>query len=82
MATRAYTKEKLEKLGFTVLDSRSNFLFAMKPGTDGGAIYRGLKERGVLVRHFDKDPIRDYNRITIGTPEQMDIFLTKLEELL
>lgn len=82
MATRAYTKEKLEALGFTVLDSRSNFLFAMKPGIDGGAIYRGLKERGVLVRHFDKDPIRDYNRITIGTPEQMDIFLKKLEELL
>ena len=82
MATRAYTKEKLEALGFTVLDSRSNFLFARKPGTDGGAIYRGLKERGVLVRHFDKDPIRDYNRITIGTPEQMDIFLKKLEELL
>lgn len=82
MATRAYTKEKLEALGFTVLESRSNFLFAMKPGTDGGAIYRGLKERGVLVRHFDKDPIRDYNRITIGTPEQMDIFLKKLEELL
>ena len=82
MATRAYTKEKLEALGFTVLDSRSNFLFAMKPDTDGGAVYRGLKERGVLVRHFDKDPIRDYNRITIGTPEQMDIFLEKLEELL
>lgn len=82
MATRAYTKEKLENLGFTVLDSRSNFLFARKPGTNGGAIYRGLKERGVLVRHFDKDPIRDYNRITIGTQEQMDIFLTKLEELL
>ena len=82
MDTRAYTKEKLEKLGFTVLDSRSNFLFARKPGTDGGAISRGLKERGVLVRHFDKDPIRDYNRITIGTQEQMDIFLTKLEELL
>ena len=82
MVTRAYTKEKLEALGFTVLDSRSNFLFASKPGTDGGAIYRGLKERGVLVRHFDKDPIRDYNRITIGTPEQMDIFLKKLEELL
>lgn len=82
MATRAYTKEKLEVLGFTVLDSRSNFLFARKPGTDGGAIYRGLKERGVLVRYFDKDPIRDYNRITIGTPEQMDIFLKKLEELL
>ena len=82
MATRTYTKKRLEKLGFTVLDSRSNFLFARKPGTDGGAIYRGLKERGVLVRHFDKAPIRDYNRITIGTQEQMDIFLERLEELL
>lgn len=82
METRAYTKEKLEKLGFTVLDSKSNFLFAKKPGVDGGAIYRGLKDRGVLVRHFDKDPIRDYNRITIGTREQMDILLSKLEELL
>lgn len=82
METRAYTKEKLEELGFTVLDSKSNFLFAKKPGVDGGAIYRGLKDRGVLVRHFDKDPIRDYNRITIGTREQMDILLSKLEELL
>ena len=82
METRAYTKEQLEKLGFTVLDSKSNFLFAKKPGVDGGAIYRGLKDRGVLVRHFDKDPIRDYNRITIGTREQMDILLSKLEELL
>ena len=82
METRAYTKEQLEKLGFTVLDSKSNFLFAQKPGVDGGAIYRGLKDRGVLVRHFDKDPIRDYNRITIGTREQMDILLSKLEELL
>ncbi len=82
METRAYTKEQLEKLGFTVLDSKSNFLFAKKPGMDGGAIYRGLKDRGVLVRHFDKDPIRDYNRITIGTREQMDILLSKLEELL
>ena len=82
METRAYIKEQLEKLGFTVLDSKSNFLFAKKPGVDGEAIYRGLKDRGVLVRHFDKDPIRDYNRITIGTREQMDILLSKLEELL
>lgn len=82
MATRSYTKEKLKKLGFIVLDSSANFLFTRKPGTDGEYIYRGLRERGVLVRHFDKEPIRDYNRITIGTLEQMDIFLNKLEELL
>lgn len=82
METRAYTKAELEKLGFTMPDSRSNFLFAGKPGTDGGEIYRGLKERGVLIRHFDKDRIRDYNRITIGTKEQMDIMLEKLREIL
>ena len=82
MATRAYTKEKLEKLGFTVLPSQSNFLFVRKPGTEGADIYRRLKERGVLVRHFDKERIRDYNRITIGTREQMDILLEKLREFL
>ena len=82
METRAYTTRELEKLGFTVLPSRANFIFAKKDGVDGGALYRGLKERGVLVRHFDKERVRDYNRITIGTREQMDIFLEKVKELL
>ena len=82
METRAYTTQKLEELGFTVLPSKSNFIFAKKDGVDGGAVYQGLKDRGVLVRHFDKERIRDYNRITIGTREQMDIFLEKLKELL
>lgn len=82
METRSYTAKELEKLGFTVLPSQSNFLFVKKDGVDGEAVYRGLKDRGVLVRHFDKKRIRDYNRITIGTKEQMDIFLEKLKELL
>ena len=82
METRAYTARELEKLGFTVLPSQSNFLFARKPGTEGADVYRRLKEQGVLVRHFDKERIRDYNRITIGTREQMDILLEKLREFL
>ncbi|MBS6533313.1 MAG: histidinol-phosphate transaminase [Oscillospiraceae bacterium] len=82
METRDYTARELEKLGFTVLPSQSNFLFVRKPGTEGADIYRRLKERGVLVRHFDKERIRDYNRITIGTREQMDILLEKLREFL
>ncbi len=82
METREYTAGELRKLGFAVLPSKTNFLFAKKDGMDGAAIYQGLKERGVLIRHFDKDRIRDYNRITIGTKEQMDIFLEKLRELL
>ena len=82
METRAYTARELEKLGFTVLPSQSNFLFARKPGTEGADVYRRLKEWGVLVRHFDKERIRDYNRITIGTREQMDILLEKLRVFL
>ena len=82
METRTYTTEELEKLGFSVLPSQSNFIFAKKDGVDGASLYQGLKDRGVLVRHFDKERIRDYNRITIGTREQMDIFLEKVRELL
>ena len=82
METRDYTTRELEKLGFTVLPSQTNFLFARKPGVEGADVYRRLKERGVLVRHFDKERIRDYNRITIGTREQMDILLEKLREFL
>ena len=82
METRDYTTRELEKLGFTVLPSKTNFIFAKKPGLAGAALYQGLKERGVLVRYFDKDRIRDYNRITIGTREQMDILLEKVRELL
>ena len=82
METRDYTAAELKKLGFEVLPSKTNFLFARKAGVNGADLYRGLKERGVLIRHFDKDRIRDYNRITIGTREQMDIFLEKLRELL
>lgn len=82
METRTYTTEELEKLGFSVLPSQSNFILAKKDGVDGASLYQGLKDRGVLVRHFDKERIRDYNRITIGTREQMDIFLEKVRELL
>ena len=81
-SSAAMSKEELEKLGFTVLPSQSNFLFARKPGTEGADVYRRLKEWGVLVRHFDKERIQDYNRITIGTREQMDILLEKLREFL
>ena len=82
METRAYVTQELEKLGFTVLPSRTNFIFAKRDGMDGKVLCQGLRDRGVLIRHFDKARIRDYNRITIGTREQMDIFLEKLKELL
>ena len=63
-------------------DSSTNFLFAKSDRISGGELYGKLKEKGVLVRHFTKESISDYVRITIGTREQMDIFLTKVCEII
>ncbi|MBQ7820753.1 MAG: histidinol-phosphate transaminase [Clostridia bacterium] len=80
--TRTDTTEKLRALGFEVLDSKCNFIFAKHPLLDGEAYYKELKSRGVLVRHFGSEKIRDYNRITIGTPEMMDTLLKQTREIL
>ena len=80
--TRAMTAAELKKLGFEVLDSDSNFLFARHSRISGEKIYEQLKKRGILVRHFNKERIRDFNRITIGTPQQMQVMLKQMEELL
>lgn len=82
METREYTRKALQKLGFECMPSKTNFLFARHPLMEGAALYQALRERGVLVRHFDQPRIRDYNRITVGTREQMQILLGILEEML
>ena len=82
MRVRAWTAEKLQALGFQLTDSKTNFVFAKHPKADGKEIYLRLKKKGVLVRHFDAHRIRDYNRITIGSQEQMQIFLEKMTEVL
>ena len=79
---RAWSAEALEKLGFTVLPSAANFLFATCPQMSGEALYRGLKERGILVRWFDAPRIRDYLRITIGTREEMETLAATLQTML
>ena len=68
---REWTVSELEKLGFYVLPSRANFVFAKSDKIDGEKLYLKLKNRGILVRHFTKNTICQYNRITIGTAEQM-----------
>ena len=79
---RAYTVERLDALGFTTLPSLANFIFTRCPGMDGGALYRELKRRGVLVRYWNKPELRDYVRVTIGSKEQMDRFLSTVQAIL
>ena len=79
---REYTVTELEKLGFTVLPSKANFVFAKSDKIGGKALYTALKEKGVLIRHFDKSRIADFNRITIGSREEMETFLAAVKEIL
>ena len=78
---REYTADQLRKRGFRVTDSIANFVFAAKPGCDGGELYEKLRQKGVLVRHFSKDRIKDYLRITVGTVEQMNGLLDAIDEI-
>ena len=80
--TREWTKKQLEKLGFFVLPSDTNFLFAKTGKMDGGQLYETLKSKGILVRHFGNPKISQYNRITIGTREQMEVLINTLKEVL
>ena len=68
---REWTVKELKKLGFETLESKTNFVFAKSNKIDGEKLYFELKNRGILVRHFTKEIICQYNRITIGTIEQM-----------
>ena len=79
---RKWTTEQLAALGFTVLPSDANFVFARTDAMDGEAVYQALKARGILVRHFSKERIRDFNRITIGTRSQMETFINTLRGIL
>lgn len=79
---REYTELELKKLGFLMTDSGSNFVFAKHPEFDGKKLYQKLKENGILVRHFDKPIISDYNRITIGTKNQMQKLIETIKAIL
>ncbi len=82
MEVRKWTVEQLKAMGFVLTDSKANFLFAKHPTADGKEIYLRLKKKGVLIRHFDTPRLCAYNRITIGSREQMEIFMEKLKEVL
>lgn len=75
---RARLSTELTKMGWSVIPSQTNFLFANVPGGNGKACYEYLKNRGILVRYFDKPGQRDKVRISIGTVEQDDDVLDAL----
>ena len=82
MENREWTITQLEKRGFTVLPSLTNFVFAKTEQIDGEALYQKLKNQGILVRHFRKEAIRDYNRITIGTMVQMRALMDAIDRIM
>ena len=79
---REYTAEALGKLGFSVLDSKANFIFAESAEIGGRELYEKLKARGILVRYFGSDRINNFVRITVGTMEQMQALVAAVEAIL
>ena len=79
---RKWTVNALQKLGFTVLPSDANFIFTRSDRISGECLYRKLKWRGILIRHFEKERIADYNRISIGTIDQMKRLIKEITTIL
>ena len=79
---REFTIAELRKLDFYVTDSKANFVFAKSDDISGIHLYTELKKRGILIRHFDTEKISDYNRITVGTMQQMKILIKEITEIL
>jgi histidinol-phosphate aminotransferase len=82
IASRERMIKGLSQLGFAVLPSSANFIFARYPGRDGAMLARALRDKAVLVRHFAKPRIGDYLRITVGTDEQTGSLLSALTDIL
>ena len=79
---RAYTERELTDLGFRVLPSKTNFVFAESDKVDGATLYTELRKRGILVRHFTLERIKNFNRITIGTLDDMKAFIAAVKEII
>ena len=79
---RDYTIRELRRLGFSVTDSKANFVFAESSEIDGETLYRALRARGILVRFFGKGRIKNYNRITVGTRAEMETLICAILEIL
>jgi histidinol-phosphate aminotransferase len=82
MATRETLVGRMQALGFEVLPSAANFVFARHPDHDGAALSAALRQRAIIVRHFKQPRIDAFLRITIGTDAQCDALVAALREIL
>ena len=82
LQNREWTANALKALGFSMTESRTNFLFVTHPKLDGAKLYQQLKDRGILVRFFNTPRLKDYNRITIGSKDEMQVLVTTIKEIL
>jgi len=81
IAERERLAQALTALGFVVLPSRANFLFARHPAWNGAALTQALRKEAILVRHFrTPERIAPFVRITVGTPEQNDRLVAVVRE--
>jgi histidinol-phosphate aminotransferase len=81
MRNRGTLSESLERMGFELVPSSANFVF-VKPPEPADGVVAALRERKILVRHYDREPIAGWIRITIGSREQHEELLAAFEEIL
>jgi histidinol-phosphate aminotransferase len=82
IATRERVAAALISMGVEVMPSSANFLFIRSPEKTGAGFFAALRDRGILVRHFDKPRIADYLRVSIGTDAEMDVFLEQCRNII
>ena len=82
ISNREYTVNELTKRGFTIPDSKANFIFAKHNTLSGEEYFNELRKRNIVVRYFSKERIKDYVRITIGSIEQMKALIEASDEIL
>lgn len=82
VSTREKVTAELRELGFNVVPSKANFIFASHALYNAGELFARLKEKGVLVRHFNKEKIDNYLRISIGSEEEMETFIEIVKEIM
>ena len=82
IATREWTTDELNGLGFEVLDSKTNFVMAKPTTIEAEELFKRLREEKIIVRYFNKPRISEYLRISIGTQQEMAAFIAALKKIL